>query len=240
MQLITIVKKIWNIRWAFSSLPKSFYFNFHYLPFHQAIHLPILFRKVNLLELKGNVKIYYRGGVKFGMIRLGQHQVSIYPDAGFTFENHGGTIIFNGPCSIGANSAISIGSKGKLEFGERFNASTSFRIACYDNIKFESQVRFGWDCIVMDTDFHSMKKLAGGYSKGYGPVHIGRGSWIGTKCMILKNTTLPAHTTVAAGTKVSTHMDIEENCIIGQPNQPIVLRNGIFRNHEYNDDKIIY
>lgn len=43
------------------SVLSSIYFNFHYLPFRQAMRLPILLYKPKLLKMKGNVKI---GGVK--------------------------------------------------------------------------------------------------------------------------------------------------------------------------------
>ena len=39
------------------SILPTIYFNFHYLPFSQAIRLPILLYKPKLLKMKGNVKI---------------------------------------------------------------------------------------------------------------------------------------------------------------------------------------
>lgn len=45
-------------------LPWSIYFNFHYLPFGQAIHLPILLYKPRILKSKGHVKIECPGGGK--------------------------------------------------------------------------------------------------------------------------------------------------------------------------------
>lgn len=41
------------------------YFNFHYLPFKQAIKLPIVFYKPHFGMLKGKVLIKPMGGVKF-------------------------------------------------------------------------------------------------------------------------------------------------------------------------------
>lgn len=240
MLLISYLKLLWHNRWALRYLPKSIYFNFHYLPFKQAVHLPFLLRKARLLDVRGIVKIAYSGGVKFGMIRLGMNMVSLYPDSGVVFENHGGTIVFNGPCDIGAGSAISVGNKGKLEIGENFVATASFKLACYDHIKFEPYVSFGWDCIVMDTDFHCMKKVSGGYSKGYGEIVIGRGCWIGTRCMIMKNVMLPNHTTVSAGSKISKKMDIDDNCVIGTDSTLFILRKGVFRDHEHGNDVISF
>lgn len=107
------------------------------------------------------------------MIRLGFPTVSLYPNTGIVYENHGGTIVFNGLCSIGNNSAISIGSKAVVEFGDRFTATTTLRLTSYYKMTFADCVTFGWDTLVMDTDFHKLTKVSGGYSKGYAPVSIG-------------------------------------------------------------------
>ena len=111
-----MIKKQWKNRRILRSILPSVYFNFHYLPFSQAIKMPILLYKPKLLKLKGDIKIG-EGKIKFGMIRLGFPTVSLYPNTGIVYENHGGTIVFNGKCTIGNNSAISIGSKGCVEFG---------------------------------------------------------------------------------------------------------------------------
>lgn len=106
-----ILKKLWNNRRILRSILPTIYFNFHYLPFNQAIKLPILLYKPKLLKMKGNIKIE-KCKIKFGMIRLGFPTVSLYPNTGIVYENHGGTIVFNGKCAIGNNSAISIGASG--------------------------------------------------------------------------------------------------------------------------------
>ena len=49
---------------------KSIYFNFHYLPFEQAVKLPILLYKPHFIKLKGNV-IIESDKVSFGMIKMG-------------------------------------------------------------------------------------------------------------------------------------------------------------------------
>lgn len=135
--------KIWNRRRDLRSLPYSIYFNFHYLPFRQAVKLPILLYKPKLLKLKGIVKIG-GGKISTGMIRLGFPTVSLFPNSGITFENQGGSILFHGKCSIGNNSAISIGRKGFVEFGNDFKSTTSLRLTSYDKITFGDRVRLGW------------------------------------------------------------------------------------------------
>ena len=144
------LRNLWNNRHALRSIIHSIFFCFHYLPFKQAVRLPILLYKPKLLKIKGKVVI--QGEVRFGIIRLGFPTVSLFPNSGIVFENRG-SIIFNGSCYIGNNSAISVGEKGQLEFGNRFCASTSLKLTCYDKIVFGNRVLLGWNVLVLDTGF---------------------------------------------------------------------------------------
>ena len=229
--------KIWQHRRDFRNIIQSIYFNFHYLPFKTAIRLPILLYKPKLLELQGNVKIG-GGKVKYGMIRLGFPTVSLYPNTGITIENHGGTITFNGKFSIGNNSYISIGSKGVVEFGSNFSATTTFRLTSYDRIVFGERISFGWDILIMDTDFHKLTKQAGGYSRGHAPVVIGSNNWFGNGCRIMKRTQTPDYCVFSAGTVLSDKVDVPEYSVIGNEQKVVVKATGVWRN--IDDDTITY
>lgn len=73
----SILKQIWKEKWIFRFLIQSIFFNFHYLPFRQAIKLPILLYKPKFISLKGRV-IISASHVKTGMIILGKLNVPIY------------------------------------------------------------------------------------------------------------------------------------------------------------------
>lgn len=230
------LKKIWNNRRLFRSILYSIYFNFHYLPFNEAIKFPILLYKPRLLKLKGSIKI--ESEIKFGMIRLGFPQVSLYPNSGIVFENHGGTIIFKGTCFVGNNSAISIGNKGFVEFGHDFKSTTTLRLASYNKIIIGDYASLGWDTLVMDTDFHKLTKLSGGYSRGYAPVYIGSNNWFGNGCKIMKRTQTPNFCVVQGGTILSGPISVPEYSVIGNDTHIIVKATGVWRN--INDDIIDY
>lgn len=238
MNIKSNIKKIWDHRRDLRSLFCTIYFNFHYLPLKQAIHLPILLYKPKLIKLDG--KVVFADGVKirYGMVHLGYPSVSLYPNAGIIFENKGGSLIFGGKCFIGNNSAISIGRGANMIIGDSFSASTSLKIVNYYFIDIKQNVRFGWDCLVMDTDFHKLTKLKGGYSKGYGAIKLGSYSWIANGCKIMKRTDLPNYTTVAAGSIISGKIDAPEYSIIGHSRKIEVLYTGIYRNQK--DDAIEY
>ncbi len=233
----SIVKKIWRNKWMLRSLPWTLYFNFHYLPFRQAIRLPIILYKPKLLSCKGSVTITTKN-IKTGMIRLGVYICSVYPNAGIIYKNNGGKIVFNGTCVIGNNSALTIGSTGSLEFGNKFSASTSLRIASRHSITFGKNTRIGWECLFMDTDFHKMTKVAGGYSRGYGRIRIGDNNWIGTRTVVLKNTYTPDYCIVSARSLLNKKYDIPPYSVIGLSSEMTIKREGVWRN--VYDDVIEY
>lgn len=136
-------------------LPKTIWFNFHYLPWRQAVKLPIFLYRAKILRAKGSITI--SGDISTGMIRLGEPTVSLYPNGGVIWENHGGRCSFAGKCVIGNASAISIGKQGSLIFGVGFTVSAALKLASYYCVEFGDNVRVGWDAIIMDTDFHRMK-----------------------------------------------------------------------------------
>lgn len=175
-------------------LPWTLRFNFHYLPFSQAIKLPILLYKPKLLTLNGIIRI--SGGVKFGMIKLGFNQVSIYPNSGITWSNSG-TVIFKGRCNIGNASAISIGEKSILTIGDNVRATTALKLVCYHRIDIGEQTLIGWENIICDTDFHSVMTTTG-KTKGYDSIIIGPHNWLAMQSLILKGTQTPPFTVVGA------------------------------------------
>lgn len=178
------------------------------------------------------------GKMKFGMIRLGFPTVSLYPNPGIVYENHGGTITFNGECSIGNNSAISIGAKANVEFGDRFTATTTLRLTSYYKITIANCVTFGWDTLIMDTDFHKLTKVSGGYSKGYASISIGSNNWFGNGCRIMKRTTTPDYCVISAGTILSGPVSVPSYSVVGNDSHIVVKATGVWRN--VDDDVIEY
>ena len=109
MQLIPPPSKIKKYLKYIPYLPKTIWFNFHYLPWRQAVKLPIFLYRAKILRAKGSITI--SGDISTGMIRLGEPTVSLYPSTGFIWENHGGRCSFAGKCVIGNASGISLGCR---------------------------------------------------------------------------------------------------------------------------------
>lgn len=228
------LKKLWKNRWILRYLIQSIIFNFYYLPYKQAIKLPILLYKPKFISLKGKV-IISTSHVKTGMIILGKPIIPIYPNKGIIFENNGGVIEFKGICVIGNNSAISIGEKAKVEIGSSFIATATLKIISCHHIMFGEKVLVGWECTFMDTDFHKMKKINGGYTKGYAPIRIGNNNWFGTKCHVMKRTETPDYCTISATTFLNKKYDYPPYTVIG--GSPATdIAHGVYRDA---DDDII-
>ncbi len=230
------INSILKNKWIFRSLFKTIIFNFHYLPFKQAIKLPIFTYKLKIVKWGGGIEIPSSVHLKPGMIKLGVNRVSIYPNTGLIWENHGGKVIFQGSCSIGGNSAISVGEKGMLVFGNNFSATTSLKLVCYNQITFGNSVGFGWDCICMDTDFHRMKLIEGGFTKGFGCISIGDGNWFANRCTVLKNTVTAEYCTFSSSSVVSGRY--EESYSVYGSSAISLKRRGIYRDRM--DDTIVY
>ena len=236
MKIRNVFIKAWAHRRDLRNLISSIYFNFHYLPFKDAVKLPILLYKPKLLSMKGKVKI--EGSVRYGMIRMGFPTVSLYPNSGITYENLGGTIVFKGMCLIGNNSAMSIGPKGNVCFGQDFVSTTTLRLTSYDSIKFGDRCLLGWDCILLDTDFHKLTKLSGGYSNGHFPISIGADNWFGNGCRIMKRTVTPNHCVISAGTTLAGIVDVPEYSVISGVQEIKAKAYGVWWNIQ--DDSIEY
>lgn len=238
MSVMLILKKLWQYRWVLRSWPQTLYFNFHYLPFQQAWHLPVLLYKPKMRTLKGSVIIH--GKIKTGMIKLGVNETSIYPNTGVMLELRG-TLIFHGTCFIGNHSFISTSKDSVVEFGHNFISTAALKLVGKRHINFQDDVLLGWDCLLMDADLHRLTYADGHLSSGEGEIFIGKNCWFGNKCVVLKNTKLNANTVVASTTVLSKdYTAFPSKSVIGNDKQVKVLKEGVFldRTRSVDVDKV--
>lgn len=229
---------LFNKRQYLRSIFHSLYFNFHYLPFRQAIRLPIFLYKPHLLSCKGKIIIEPSDGViRTGMIKLGFPSVSIYPSNGITWENLGGAICFRGTCSIGSDSYLSFGSNTTVEFGDDFLSSAAAKIISRRGIKFGKGTRLGWEVLCMDTNFHPLyDMIKKTYKRASGPIEIGDYNWFGTQCKIMHSTVTPERCIFGMGSVVTRGCEKKSYCVMG--GSPVkVLTENVLRdyNHDYEE-----
>lgn len=202
------------------SVPKTIWFNFRHLPFRQAVQLPIWIAPDCKIKIKGKV---YCNTPKFASIRIGFHKVPIMnPNENTVISlKKGGTIIFNGSAHIGKGSKIHVENKGILTLGDNFAISASTQINCYKAITFGCDIQFSWDCLVMDSDTHSIYDENGKRMNDNCEIILEDKIWIGCRCTILKGSKIPAGCVIGACSLVSGTRFESKTIIAGNPAKSI-------------------
>ena len=220
-------------------LLQSVYINFKLLPFRQAIKMPILTIRPKLGSVKGKVEID-DAVCKFGVIKLGEWGVKAFPNSGITINMQGGTWKVHGKVWIGANSSLEIGRNGILETGDDLLAGTSLKLFCYRKIEIGESQRFGWNCTVMDTNFHPLKKKETGEKKpGGAPIKLGNHNWCATNNVVMPGVKTPDWCIFGYGSVLTRGMECEEYGVHG--GSPVrVLSRGFYRDVEDDLDSAVY
>lgn len=230
-----VLSKIWaNLPWLFY-LPWTIVFNFKHLPFKQACKFPIWLCNPRLGKLSG--KIIISGNVKFGMIRLGEKRVFVYPGRGISIENRG-VIEFCGRCIIGSDSYISVSSTGYLKIGDNFVSHAACTLISHYKMILEDDVLIGWESKIMDTDFHRISVENGERPKGYGEVRIGKGCWLGFGVTVMAGVLIPPFCVVSAKSVVKKNLQkcSPKTLLAGCPAKSV--KQGVWLNR--NDMNILF
>lgn len=197
----------WRYKWALRSIFSTIYFNFHYLPFNQAIKLPILLYKPTLRKMKGEVII--KAPIRFGLIEMGRNMSGIHSNNGISWENNGGRVTFTGEAYIGSDTYISIGTNSSVTFGKKMTATAGFKFVSVKRVTIGDRVVFGWECLLTDTNFHRIIRLAdGSTSAPEREITIGDHVWFAAKCNILPGVTIPDGCVFSLGTTINHLSDL--------------------------------
>lgn len=206
------------------SLWKSLWFNFKYLPFKEAVRLPILISsKVQIRHCyKGCFK--FLGGVKFGIVQVG------YIDNNGNFKEHcslniQGSIIIHGTGmhAFGGGLRLKVNKGAVVEFGNNFGVSNYARINVAKRVSIGNDNMWSYEVNIMDTDSHPIFDETGKHINPPKEVCIGNDVWLASKCTILKGVTIPDGTVVAAGSIISKSIQ-DTNCIVTSGSK-IIRRN---------------
>jgi len=204
------------------SVIKTLRFNWRYFKW-SGLKLPVFVSKNFLLkDIRGNVEV---SEYKTGLIKLGFGNIGIFDkryDRGI-WENFG-SVIFEGRSDIGLGSKVSIGSEGKVCFGDRFSITAKSKIVCNKEITFGNNVLISWECLFMDTDWHDIYDKNGNITNSDAKIIIGDHVWIGCRSTILKGVIIPPNNVIAANSTISKELKVTDS-IIGGVNK--VLKDNI-------------
>lgn len=219
-----MTKKISHLLILLRAFIPSIYFCLKYLPFRQAIKLPILVYKPHFLKLKGTVVIENEN-IRFGMVKLGFLTHVLYPNTGITVKNEG-KLVFKGKCDIGNDCYIVCGKQGRIEFGDDFKVTAGLKMVSQCGITFGKETRIGWGCIVMDTNFHplyDMEKQK--FKKAFGKIRIGDNNFFTSQCFIMPSVQTPERCIFGARTVVTRGGQYEPYCVHGGSPVRVLSRN---------------
>lgn len=196
---------------------KTLYFNWKYLPWQQAIRLPVLVSShVRLLKMKGQIVI--EGLVRPGMIQIGYGGVTIFDEKkSRSIWDVAGTVVFKGRCLIGHGSKVSVGEGARLIAGENLIITAETSLICSTEVSIGSNCVLSWDILIMDTDFHTIRNQTDEIINKPQPIRIGDKVWLGCRCTILKGAVIPSGSVVGAGATITGILEQENGLYVGTP-----------------------
>jgi serine acetyltransferase len=130
----------------------------------------------------------------------------------------------HGSISVGARTMLwpgvklsCVGGPGRtahLKIGSYSSIGDRTEIHCGESVTIGERVIIGWDCNILDRDYHSVN----GTEERTDPVQIGNQVWIGCRCIILKGVNIGEGAVVAAGSVVT--KDVPPRVlVVGNPAQ---------------------
>ncbi len=195
------------------SVPKTLYVNFRYLPFRQAIKIPIWCHWNS--SFTGNGKIIL-DKAQTTIIRLGSSSHK-FPSQKFALCVTG-VLRFKGAASIGTGCKMLV--EGSLTIGDKFACSGGGIIDCKSDSTFGDSVLVGHQCTFIDCDGHSILRdgVVINETAGY---HIGNHVWFGRECLVLKGTRVCDNVIFGARSTISGNYKVENAVYVGAPAKTI-------------------
>lgn len=185
---------------------KTLWFNFRYLPFSQALKLPIyLYGKFSIPNCrKGRINLKPTF-ISQGMIMLGCYKSQDlygHKTTHTTILNIQGQWVLKGAFMLSNGSVLAIGPLGLLETGHDVAIGPCSRLYCTNSIILGKRIRASWDVQIFDTNFHYTIK-DGRISKNKACVKVGNYCWIANRVSLMPKTNLPDHSVVASNSMVN-------------------------------------
>jgi acetyltransferase-like isoleucine patch superfamily enzyme/acyl carrier protein len=104
--------------------------------------------------------------------------------------------------SVGVQSHLVTGPRGRLEIGDDVSIDSGAAIAAHASVKIGQRVRIGPMVMILDTDFHDVDSREDGIPDGE-PIVIGDHVQIGSGVTVLKGTTIGEGARIESGSVVS-------------------------------------
>lgn len=192
----------------------SLLFCLRYLPFRQAIHIPVLIHPSVRIENLHRGTINFVGEIKSSMLVLGfPGTVGQSNCKTLLFIEHGGRLIVSENVQMARGTRIIIGSQGVMQIGKHFWCNGDCFFNCTTKISIGDDNMYGWNISFNTTDGHHVYE--NGIQKPMeGDIVIGNHVWIASYCHVSKNTYVANDCVVAQNSLVGKRFDTPK-CLIG-------------------------
>lgn len=126
------------------------------------------------------------------------------------------SVVFEGDAHFCKGARIIVA--GKLKMGNHFIVNGNTSIIANKQITFGADCLLSWGGLVMDTDFHPIYSMdaPNEVSNPDQPITIGDHCWIECRSLVLKGTSLPKGTIIAAGSTLCGKRKEENTVITGK------------------------
>ena len=218
--MIKLLKKIKAIFIAFRTkrVFYTIYFNYKYLPKHQAKKMPIIFYKGAYATISEGGKIILSDeAVTAGKkIHIGMHTLDFEYQCEKTHLNiYEGTLQLKGSFSMRRGCIMDI--RGIASFGDKVRFAPRCRLRIHNSMSCGSDVAFSHETQVFDSNFHYVEpeNLPGFYPISK-KITIGSNCWISNRCTVAPGTVLPNNIVVASNSLINKDFSfLSPNSLIG-------------------------
>ncbi|MGM9836015.1 MAG: acyltransferase [Muribaculaceae bacterium] len=207
MKVIRIINKIWYYSY-------SLYFCLRYLPFNQAIKVPILVWPTTKIRSLHRGDIVLTGVVSKASVLLG-FEGSIGRDSGpmIISISRGGRLYLGQDVNISRGTKLVTVGNGSIKIGNGFFCNGDCHFLSDMEITIGNDCLFGWDVDVNTTDGHFT------YSDGVeniksAPIRLKEHIWVCSNVRINKGVTIANDSVVAMSSLVSKDLE-QSNCLYG-------------------------
>lgn len=199
---------------------KSIYFNLRYLPFRQAIYMPIwVTTNVRICSLKRGqiiLKQPYRKSVFLGACGspgVGHYHASIC-------IGKGGKLILHGITVIGEGTTIRCDKGATIEMGSNFYCNKNCILRSSDTITFGEDCSLGWNVQINTNDGHPIA-YNGIPKHTHLPIKINNHVWITSNVIICKGVDIASGCIVSQSAVVTKSIATPNTLVGGIPAKPI-------------------
>ena len=201
---------------GFMGIIKTLAFNFRYLPFKQAIHIPVvLSSKVKVVNMgRGRLVLDDLGGGKFSTLRIGFQDLEYCYNKPSMVNILGKMVLKGRSHSFSPGAIIYVGKDAVLEIGESFTVSHDLKLYCRHKITIGKDNMWSYYNVVMDNDGHHIYDADRNHINQNKEVVFGNHVWMGCRCLVLKGSRIPDGNVIATGSIVRKKIE-GQNSIYG-------------------------